>query len=233
MKKTRQLVIVGDSSFAEVASEYFTHDSPYEVKAFSTERPYLKRDTLCGLPIVPYDELTQRYHPSEYDIFVAVVYTQLNRLRTRLYLQAKEWGYGIASYVSSKAFVWPNVKIGEHCFIFENNVLQPFVTLGNNVVLWSGNHIGHHSNIDDNCFISSHVVISGHCQVGKNCFMGVNATIADQVTIADDTLLGAGSIILKETAVGTVYKSTPTELATVSSYKIFKVLPEDLVHEVG
>ena len=117
------------------------------------KRAYFKKNKLFGLPIVPFEDLTELFAPNEYSIFVATVYTQLNRLRTRLYLQAKEWGFNIASYISSKAFIWPNVEVGEHCFIFEDNTVQPFVTLGVNNILWSGNHIGHHSIIKNNCFI--------------------------------------------------------------------------------
>jgi sugar O-acyltransferase (sialic acid O-acetyltransferase NeuD family) len=233
MDKQRKLIIVGDSSFAEIAYEYFTHDSSYSVEAFSVERPYLKQTELFGLPIVPFDELREHYHPNKYDVYIAIVYTQLNRLRTRLYMQAKQWGYHMASYVSSQAFVWPNVKLGNHCFIFENNVVQPFVQMGNNIILWSGNHIGHHSIIQDNCFISSHVVISGHCNIGKNCFFGVNSTVANQVTIQEDCVLGAGSLIMRDTLAHAVYKGNASKPAEVNSFDIFKVPEEQVKDEVA
>src|SRR3982074_698197 len=169
MGKNRKLVIIGDSAFAEIAFEYFTHDSSYEVAGFSVEREYLKRQELFGLPVVPFETFQEKFDPLENDIYVATVYTQMNRLRTRLAGQATEKGYALASYISSRAFVWRNVELGEHCFIFEDNTIQPFVKVGNNVVMWSGNHIGHHSTIKDNCFISSHVVISGFVEVGENC----------------------------------------------------------------
>lgn len=196
MKQAQKLIIVGDSYFAEVAYEYFTHDSEYEIVAFSVEQAYIKRTTLFDLPIVPFETLDVHYQPSEHKFFVAIVYTQLNRLRARLYQEAKGKGYSPASYVSSSAFVWSNCEIGEHCFIFEENVIQPFVKIGSNVVLWSGNHIGHHSRIKDHCFISSHVVISGLCEIGANCFMGVNSTVADTVKVGRNCLIGAGALIL-------------------------------------
>jgi len=196
MDKSRKLIIVGDSAFAEIAYEYFTHDSPYEVVAFSVEQDYLKKTELFGLPIVSFESLEQSFDPADHHLYVATVYTQLNRLRTRLAMQAKEKGYGLASYISSRAFVWRNVEIGEHCFIFEDNTVQPFVKVGNNVVMWSGNHIGHHSTIRDNCFISSHVVISGFVDVGENCFLGVNSTVANNVTIGLDCLIGAGALVI-------------------------------------
>lgn len=233
MIKKKKLIIVGISSFAEIAYEYFTHDSDYEVIAFSVEKQYLTKDHFMNLPVVAFEELQRKYDPNSYSVFVAIVYSQLNRLRTRLYLKAKEYGYNIASYISSNAFVWRNVELGEHCFIFENNVLQPFVSLGNNVILWSGNHIGHHSTIRDHCFIASHVVISGHCDIGKNCFFGVNATLANNVSIPEDCVVGAGALILQNAVPAGVYKGIPTEPIAVDSYRIFKIRSKDHSDEMA
>jgi sugar O-acyltransferase (sialic acid O-acetyltransferase NeuD family) len=204
--KQKKLVIVGDSAFAEVAYEYFTHDSPYEVVAFAVERAYLTKATLFGLPVVAIEDLVALYPPAGHDFYAALVYTQMNRLRTRLYRQVKALGYAPASYVSSRAFVWRNVELGEHCFIFEDNTVQPFVKIGDNVVLWSGNHIGHHSVVKDNCFISSHVVVSGFCTVGANCFIGVNATFGNNLEVGDDCLIGSGALIARDVPADTLVK---------------------------
>src|SRR4051812_11622388 len=118
MTKDRKLILVGDSAFAEIAFEYFTHDSPYEVVAFAVKRTYLKRTELFGRPVVAFEDLPSIYPPGEHSFYAALVYTQLNRLRTRLYQSAKAIGYAPASYVSPHAFIWRNVKLGEHCFIF-------------------------------------------------------------------------------------------------------------------
>lgn len=196
MEKTKKLILIGDSAFAEVAYEYFTHDSAYEVAAFAVEREYLERGELFGLPVVAFEDLPARFAPAAHDFYAALVYTQGNALRRRLYEAAKEKGYRPASYVSSRAFVWRNARLGEHCFIFENNVVQPFVTLGDNVVLWSGNHIGHHSTVGDHCFFSSHVVVSGFCNIGASCFFGVNSTVGNNLNIGAGCLVGAGALIL-------------------------------------
>lgn len=194
--KTGKLVIVGDSAFAEVAYEYFTHDSPYEVVAFAVEREYRRKEDLFGLPVVPFEDLEARFAPASHSFYAALVYTQGNALRRRLYEAAKAKGYAPASYVSSRAFVWRNVELGEHCFVFENNVVQPFAKLGSNVVLWSGNHIGHHSSIGDHCFVSSHVVVSGFVHVGKSCFLGVNSTFANNLEVGDDCFIAAGALVI-------------------------------------
>ena len=223
MTKDRKLILLGDSAFAEVAFEYFTHDSPYEVVAFAVERAYLKRPELFGRPVVALEDLAAKYVPADHWFYAALVYTQLNRLRARLYRAAKEMGYRPASYVSPRAFVWRNVTLGEHCFVFENNVLQPFVTVGDNVVLWSGNHIGHHAVIEDNCFISSHVVLSGYARVGANCFLGVNSAVSHNKTVAKDCWVGPGVCINHDTAEGEIYNLDKVPASRVSSLRFFKV----------
>lgn len=222
MIKTKKVVILGDSAFAEVAYECFTRDSEYEVVGFSVNSAFLERNELFGLPVVPLEEIERFFDPDQVEFYAALVYSQLNRLRTRLYEEAKTKGYRPASYVSSRAFVWPNAVLGEHCFIFEDNTIQPFVKIGNNVVLWSGNHIGHHSVIEDNCFISSHAVISGFCTVGKNTFIGVNSAIANNVVIGADNWLGVGVNILKNTDPDCIFKSEHPEPAKVSARRFFK-----------
>jgi sugar O-acyltransferase (sialic acid O-acetyltransferase NeuD family) len=223
MNKTKKLVIVGDSAFAEIAYEYFTHDSEYEVVGFSVEREFLKKTTLFNLPVVAFEEIEKRFAPGEHSVYAALAYAQLNRLRTRLANAAKAKGYSLASYVSSRAFVWRNVQIGEHCFIFEDNTVQPFVKLGNNVVLWSGNHIGHHSIIGNNVFISSHVVVSGFVEVAENCFLGVNSTLVNNIKIGRDCWLGPNVTIVRDTADAVFFKPSKTETSSVSTLERFKI----------
>ena len=223
MADGKKIVIVGDGETAELAYEYFTHDSPHEVVAFSVEREYAKKESLFGLPVVHFEDVERAYDPAEYAAFVAVSYTQLNRVRARLYREAKRKGYQFASYVSSRAFVWHNVEIGENCFIMEQNVLQYAVKVGNNVVMWSGNHVGHQSVIRDNVFVSSHVVISGYCEVGENCFLGVNSCLANNISMAEDCLIGMGAVVNKSTEAGKVYVGNPAKPARVDSFTAFGV----------
>ena len=223
MDKTRKLVIVGDSAFAEIAREYFDADTAYEVVAFSVERAFLKRETLHDLPVVPFETLEQRFDPASHEVFVACTYTQLNRLRRRLAAEAKARGFKLASYVSPRAFVWRNVELGEHCFVFEDNTVQPFVKIGDNVVLWSGNHIGHHSVIEPHVFVSSHVVVSGFCTIGAHSFLGVNATIANNVKVGADNWVGPNVAVMKDTPEGALFKTEQPEPARVSALRFFRV----------
>jgi sugar O-acyltransferase (sialic acid O-acetyltransferase NeuD family) len=214
----RRAVIFGTTDFAQVAQVYLDADSPYTVSAFTVHERYLgEQNELLGLPVVPFEQLVKTHPPDEYDVFVALGFSKVNRARTELVAEVKSKGYHLLTYVSSRASHVGHFTIGANSFVFENNVIQPFVSIGDNTILWSGNHIGHHSTIGNNCFLASHIVISGHCTIGDNTFVGVNATVRDGITVAPDCVIGAGALILKDTIPRGVYKAKGTEPAALTS----------------
>ncbi len=211
-----KVVIFGTGSFAQLVHFYLTHDSEHEPVAFTIHEQYLTESEFCGLPVVPYERLLETHPPSDFSMYVAVGYKKVNQVRGEIYADARSKGYACVSYVSSKCTNWAN-SIGDNCFIFEDNTLQPFVNIGNDVVLWSGNHIGHHSTIEDHCYITSHVVISGHVRVGAYSFLGVNATLRDSITIGKYCVIGAGALIMRSTKDKEVYIGERTKIASMDS----------------
>lgn len=216
----KKVVIFGTGDFAQVAYFYLTHDSQYEIVAFTADKTFIKEKESFGLPLIPFEEVENSCPPNEYQMFIAIAYSNVNRVRAEKYYEAKRKGYELISYINSKAVTWGDTEIGDNCFIFENQTIQPFVKIGNNVIVWSGNHIGHHSFIGDHCFITSHVVISGNVKIGPYCFLGVNATIRDGLTIARECIIGAGALILKDTVEKAVYRGNAAELYSADSSKV-------------
>jgi sugar O-acyltransferase (sialic acid O-acetyltransferase NeuD family) len=228
MTKTKKLIIIGIGETAEIAYEYFTFDSEYEVVGFSVNLVYIKAIDFLGLPIYDFENLEKNKSPELYEVYVAISHVKLNRSRAKIYKEAKEKGFKCANYVSSKAFVWKTVTLGDNVFIFENNVLQHKVKLGNNVTLWSGNHIGHRTVINDHVFISSHCVIAGFCEIGEYCFLGVNSTCNDKVRIAKDNIIGSSSLIWKDTEIAKVMVGAPAIASLRSSYDTSNLSPEEI-----
>jgi len=200
-----KLVIFGTGDIAKLAHYYFSRDSEYEVTGFTVDKAYMTCDVFLGLPVVDFEEIMNCCPPETHKMFIALSYAKMNRVRAQKYFKAKEMGYELATYVSSRCTFLTDRPVGDNCFILEDNTIQPFVEIGNNVTLWSGNHIGHDSVIEDHCFITSHVVVSGHVHINKYCFIGVNATLRSSIAIARETLVGAGTIIMKDTVEKGVY----------------------------
>jgi sugar O-acyltransferase (sialic acid O-acetyltransferase NeuD family) len=215
-----RVVVFGLSNWAELAHFYLTHDSPHEVVAFTVDRHYLDAPTFKHLPVVPYDEVEKHYPPDQFKMFIPMSFKKMNHLRAAKYQDAKQRGYELISYVSSKATTWPGFSCGDNCFIFEDNTIQPFVEIGSNVVMWSGNHIGHHTRIRDHVMITSHVVISGCCTIEEYCFFGVNSTVRDEAVIAKETLVGMGVVITRDTKEFEVYRAPSMEPERVRSNQL-------------
>jgi sugar O-acyltransferase (sialic acid O-acetyltransferase NeuD family) len=204
-----KVIIFGIHDFAELANYYLQNDSEHEVVAFSVNQIYMPSiHEFKGFPVVAFEEIEKQFPISEYKFFAPMSPAKMNRQRESVYNDIKAKGYELISYISSKATVCHN-EIGDNCFILEDNTIQPFTKIGNNVVLWSGNHIGHHGIIEDHVMFTSHVVMSGHCKIEKYVTLGVNSTIRDGVTIAEGTFVAMGACIVKSTEPWSMYKGNP------------------------
>jgi sugar O-acyltransferase (sialic acid O-acetyltransferase NeuD family) len=207
-----KVIIFGVQDFAQLAKFYLQQDSEHEVVAFSVNEQYMPEGkTFEGLPVVAFENVETVYSPAEFKFFAPMSPSRMNRLRESVYRKIKEKGYELISYVSSKATVFTGAQIGDNCFILEDNTIQPFTSIGNNVVLWSGNHIGHHSVIKDHVSFTSHVVLSGHCTVEPFAFFGVNATIRDGIHIAEGSFIAMAAAVVMDTEPWGVYKGNPAK----------------------
>ena len=208
----KKIILFGTGNIAEVAYYYLSKIDNYELVAFTKEQNYVRENEIkFNLPVVNFNILETIYNPDEYYLFAPFGATNLNKFREKIYNKGKEKGFSFITYISPDAKIYTE-NIGENCFILENNVIQPYVSIGNNCILWSGNHIGHHSVIEDHVFITSHVVISGNCLIKKYSYLGVNSSLKDSIIINNSTIVGMSSCITKNTESYGVYMGIPGKI---------------------
>lgn len=195
MKKP--VVIFGTGEIAELAHYYMVNDSDFEVVAFTADKAFIEGNIFLGKPLVPFEEIASSYPSKDFDMHVALSYSKLNLVREQKYHAAKAKGYTLISYVCSRSVFWNDLSIGDNCFILENQTIQPTVRIGNNVMIWSGNHLGHGCEIKDHTYLSSHICISGHTVIGERCFVGVNSTFKDFITVGNRVFVAMGALVAK------------------------------------
>ena len=217
-----KIVVFGAGDIAQLAHFYLSRDTAYRVAAFTVDAAYVKESSFAGVPVVAFEDVAREFPADNYGMFIALSYSQVNRLRAEKFQAAKQKGYKLISYISPRATYY-GTPVGENCFIFEDNTIQPFTTIGDNVTMWSGNHIGHHSTIGDHCFISSHVVISGGVTVEPYCFLGVNSTIRDHIKIGEQSVVGMGAMITKDCEPRGVYVGAPAKRTGSSTEDLKKI----------
>lgn len=216
----KPIVLLGAGELARLAYLAFTQDDGREVVACAVSRELVAGTALFDLPVVAWEDLEETYAPDRHALFVAVGYRGVNRFRRELCAEARGRGYELATHVSPRALIARDVEVHENSFVFEGVIVQPFATLGRNVILWSGAFVAHDSSIADNCFVGPRAAIAGNVRVGENSFVGVNATIRDGVTIAPDCVIGAGAVIKHDTSHGEVYPARATTASATPSSEL-------------
>ena len=218
-----KVIIFGTGELAQRVF-FYLKDSDDEVVAFCANKSKIDKNELLGLPVIAFEHIEETFPPSEFSMFIALAYSEMNKKRTKFFDEAKNKGYELYSFIHPSTKVWNEFEIGENCFILANNVIQPFVKIGNNVLIGSNNLISHNTTIGDNCFITSNVTMGGHVVMGKNCFVGLSATINQRIKIGNECVVGAGTIISKDINDKEVYAENSSKRLPQSSSEIVDMI---------
>lgn len=210
---THKCIIFGDKNVAKVIFESIRDDKDtlLDVKGFCVDPEYLKEDSLYNLPIVSFDEVSERFPPVEYSVLVAMGYLDMNKKRELKCRQFESKGYKLVSFIHSKANVASSAVIGDNCVVLDNVNIGPFTEVGNNTFIYNGVTLSHHDKVGNNCWIASGTVIGGESVVGDCCFIGISAIIGDNTAIGNENFIGAGAKITHNTDDGSVYVISDTQ----------------------
>jgi acetyltransferase-like isoleucine patch superfamily enzyme len=190
------IVIFGAGQIAEVAKVYVDACGPDRIVGFTVDAAFQKSDLFHGLPLVAWERLEQHFPPGAVKLLGPLSYRRLNDFRRERHREGKARGYEFASFIHPASHVHTR-DIGDNCFILEANVIQPFVRIGAGVMMWSGNHIGHHAQIGDYCFLSTHVGLGSGVRLGECCFLAGKVGVDSGFEIGAGSFLGGGAIVKK------------------------------------
>jgi len=214
----QKIILWGTGEMTQIIEYYINKEQAFDVVAYTMDREYIKDKTYNSKPIVPFDEIEKHYSPKEFKLGIPMSSKKLNKIREEKYLEGKSKGYSFITYISKNA-VCDAETIGENNFIFPGCVIQPFSKIGNNIVMWPHTHIGHHTEIKDNCFLAI-PKISGHCTIEKNCFLGINCSLADHITIGEYSIIGGGAIVTKNVKQNSVLAEKQTPKLEMTSFDL-------------
>lgn len=207
------ILIYGVGSLAEYAEYVISIDSPYKVGGFCFENAESNTKEINGLKLFNFNTIEKEYPPEKYQLFIAI---GLNKERKRIFDLAKEKGYKMISYISSKANTWPDLVHGENTWISEGSSISAFTTLGENCIIL-GASLGHHVTVGHNCLLSASS-IGGKVDIGDFSFLGINSSIQQNVKIGQNNIIGMGCVIHKNTGINEIYDaSKSTKLRTLSA----------------
>lgn len=195
MKK--KLIIFGDGPCAEVVSKIVDEYKIFEIFCFTVNKKFIRKKKLFNYKIIEYEKLVKIKNKKDYLIFVSLGYSDLNKLREKIFKKVKKDGFKLTSIIHPKANICNSVKLGNNNFIMQDVHIHPLVKIGNNNFIWSGSIISHHVKIGNHCWFTSGSSIAGKTVIGNNCFFGINSTIVNDIKIGNEVFIGAGALVNK------------------------------------
>ena len=217
------VVLFGAGQIAEVAKVYLDAHGPDRVVGFTVDASHRHGDSFAGLPLVEWETLEERFPPGEIKLLGPLSYRRMNEFRRDRHLQGRQRGYDFTTFIHPASHIYTDA-IGENCFILENNVVQPFARLGDGVMMWSGNHIGHHCVIGDYCFIASQVGLAGGVQLGARCFVAGKAGVESGVSIGEGCFLGGGVVVKKNLPADSAVPGTADPVAVYPASRLKRLI---------
>jgi sugar O-acyltransferase (sialic acid O-acetyltransferase NeuD family) len=218
--KTDSVVIFGTGRLSSLSWYALTHDSDCRVEAFTVERDLVGSGWHEGLPVIPFDELAERYPPAQIDLHIPLGYQRINELRRARYLQAQAMGYRFAGYISSRASVSAEARIGANCLIYENAVIEAGAVIGDDVIIRCGARVGARCEVASHAFIAGHAHLGAEVRVGEQAFVGVGAVARDGIALGARSFSGAGAGLLANTEPDSVYIGNPARRVTGTSLDV-------------
>jgi sugar O-acyltransferase (sialic acid O-acetyltransferase NeuD family) len=200
----KPVIVFGNQDSASTTHYYLSVDSPYQVVAFTVDQDRITNSSHESLPVIPFEKIQEEFPPDKFDFIFPAGFQISNPYNTNVFRQSryeliKLMGYKFINYISSRALIATNTKIGENVLIYEGTIVQPFVEIGNNTIIRSGVNLGHHCVVKDHCFISAEVTVGSRTIIGSQTFIGLNTTVLNSIDIANKSFIGSSTLINRNT----------------------------------
>lgn len=193
----KPLILYGNGQMSLMIYEILK--SSYKIVAFTTNESAIGEATLKKLPVLAFESIESAYNPKDYDMFIAVGYSDMNQLRIDRYNQAKKKGYNFIKHIDQSAKVYDVDAIGDNTIILEFSSIHPNTNIGHSVFISSNTNIGHDCSIENGVWINAGVSVGGATTIEEGAFVGMNAVIGHNVNIGAKTFIGAQSLVTNNT----------------------------------
>lgn len=217
MKKT---IIFGNNNLAEMLlleSQKF-NEQHFAVEAFCVDDEYINDNYFYNKPLLPLSKALKKYPPEKFNMLSTVLASSSGlRNKSLVFDRLSNLGYNMVNYISPLADVSSDVKMGKNNIILSFCKVGLDVKLGNSNIFWHYALIEHNSRIGSGNFFAGGCKTAGFVNVGDNCWIGLNSTIIQRIKIANETLVGAGSVIIRNTEAHTTYVGNPAR--PISTHK--------------
>lgn len=185
VKMKEKLLLVDSGGLGRITLDHATQ----EYACFFVDDGYIIGCKICGSKVVGRTTDLKALF-TDYKLLVVTIGN--NKLRKKIYEEAKRIGYSFPNIICNSVYISPFAKIGNGCVILNNVVIQNGASVGNGVILNVGVAIHQDSVVGNYGLIYTNSVVRTKARVGESVKIGSNVTIGNYGVLPDDTIIEDG-----------------------------------------
>jgi sugar O-acyltransferase (sialic acid O-acetyltransferase NeuD family) len=211
-KESKKAVIIGGGGHAKVTIEALASSGAVEIIGIIDSNPDLAGALVESTLVIGGDDrLRELSHEGVTHYIIGVGSTGNAAPRKRLFEMASELGLIPISAVHPDASVAESAKIGAGTLICAGTVINPDVTVGENVIVNIGVSIVHDSVIGDHTHLAPGATLGGNVHVGPMAHVGIGANIREGIKIGARAIIAAGAMVVKDVVADTIVAGVPAK----------------------
>ncbi|AUV44352.1 MULTISPECIES: acetyltransferase [Citrobacter freundii complex] len=202
-----RIAIYGAGGHGKVVAELVELAGYNQVFFFDEQWPSVTLNKHWPL-IGDFDSLVETIN--DYDGVVVAIGNNRARLEKTNYLI--KIGAPLKTFIHPTAYISRYSEIGLGSVIMAHAVVNPFVTIGNAVIINTAATIDHDSILNDGVHICPGVHLAGAVYVGNEVMIGIGAQVIQGINIEFRATVGAGANVLLDVEPHTTVVGNPAKL---------------------
>lgn len=203
-----KLLVVGAGGHAKVLWSVAV-SLGYEVVCFLDCDPCKWGSTLFGVPVEPEERKSLYLEMGVRAAGIGVGSVGDVSARKRIFFELKSMGFELPPLVSPRAYVAPDVELGEGTLVVHGAVVNPGTRIGSCVIVNTCASVDHDCRIGDFVHLAPGSVLSGGVVVEDEAHVGTGACAIQGVRIGRGAVVGAGATVVCDLPPGVVAKGVP------------------------
>ncbi len=186
-----KIVIIGAGPHAKVVVDVIKSENRYDIIGLVDK---VEKSGFWGIDIIGDDNCL-------YDLYgrgikKTVIGIGDNKIRKRLFQQAKEIGFDIINVVSDKAIISQYAQLGCGVVVMPGAIINADTFIGDGCIINTNCSVDHDNYIGEFSHIAPGATLAGSVNIGAGTFCGVGCRIIDGIKIGHNVVIGAGTVII-------------------------------------
>jgi sugar O-acyltransferase (sialic acid O-acetyltransferase NeuD family) len=172
-----------------------------------------KHGTLrLGLPVLGGDHILEQYDTSGVRLANGLGFVSgsgRSSLRAQVQRRLETNGWCFIPVLHPRAIISRSAVLGEGSQVLAGAIVQAGASIGAGTIVNTAAVVEHDAMVGDWCHLAPQSTLSGETRVGAGSLVGTGAVLRQSVIIGEDTIVGAGAVVLRNSAGGETLCGVP------------------------